>query len=85
METGLRVCKKCLMRETAGQEELFVTLQRYIEDIDPGLRTPQGEYERRLQVCKECERLISGMCQACGCYVELRAATAAQICPYEHW
>ena len=29
--------------------------------------------------------LLSGMCRACGCFVELRAAIAANRCPYEKW
>ncbi len=85
METGLRVCKKCLIREVAGQEKVYETLQRYIADLEPDSRAPWEEYERRLALCKECERLTNGMCKACGCYVELRAATANQSCPYDQW
>lgn len=85
METGLRVCKRCLIREMAGQEKVYETVQRYIEDLEPESRTDRAEYERRLKICKECERLLSGMCKACGCYVELRAATVSQECPYACW
>lgn len=80
-----RVCKRCLTRELAGQEKVYETLQRYIEDMDPEKRTGTAEYERRLSLCKSCEKLSEGMCLACGCYVELRAAGAGQVCPYEHW
>ena len=85
MHETLRFCKRCLTRELAGQEKVYETIKRYIEDISPEERTEGREYERRLAVCKDCERLMEGMCTACGCYVELRAATAQQECPYERW
>ena len=85
MAENLRFCKKCLTRDMMGQEKVYETLKRYIEDIEESDRTPKEKYEERLGICKECERLISGMCQACGCYVELRAATVQQECPYEKW
>ena len=28
---------------------------------------------------------MDGMCRACGCYVELRAAMRKNACPYEKW
>ena len=42
-------------------------------------------YEERLSVCKQCDYLNAGMCKACGCYVEMRAAMKARICPYGKW
>ena len=85
VEKGLRVCKKCLIREVAGQEQLYETLQRYLDDLEPEKRTTQGEHDRRLSVCGKCENLINAMCKACGCYVELRAARMDGECPYEKW
>lgn len=78
-----RICKKCLLRELQGQD--FQNVYDYIESLDEDIKTPKEEYERRLSVCKECERLISGMCNACGCFVEMRAAVNAKACPYHHW
>ena len=34
---------------------------------------------------KECEKLLSGMCRMCGCYVEMRAAIALRDCPGKKW
>lgn len=85
METGRRFCKRCLTRELMGQEKTYETIQRYIEELEPERRAETVEYERRLGLCKECERLTEGMCMACGCYVELRAAKKEQNCPYENW
>ena len=80
-----RICKKCLIREMAGQQNVYETIRRMIEDIPQGDRAVETERERRLNVCKQCERLLEGMCAACGCYVELRASLTAQSCPYDLW
>ncbi len=83
--TGKRICKRCLTREMAGEKAVYETVKRYIEDMDPQERTGEEEYERRLGICKNCDLLLDGMCRACGCYVELRAVSKEQECPYEHW
>lgn len=75
-----RFCKKCLIRDF-DEGELFQTMQDYIARIDTEIKTPQEEYERRLAICTECEKLIGGMCGACGCYVEMRAAVKTHYCP----
>lgn len=80
-----RVCKRCLLREMADQTKVYETVKQYIEDIEPGDRAPEGIYNLRLTHCKACERLLDGMCRACGCYVELRAARANNGCPYGNW
>lgn len=68
-----------------GKDEYFKTLQELIANIPAEIKTPYEEYERRLKACTECERLADGMCAACGCYVELRAAKATGTCPYDLW
>lgn len=75
-----RYCRKCLLRDM-DKDEYFQSLQEYIDNIEDEIKTPADEYERRLSVCKECERLLDGMCAVCGCYVELRAAVAKHQCP----
>lgn len=81
----LRLCKRCLTREMAGQEETFRNLREYIENLDSNIRTKASVYEERLNICKECELLFQGMCRTCGCYVELRAAVAGNSCPNKKW
>ena len=85
VEAETRICKKCLIREMAGQQKVYETIQRMMEDIPEDERVEETERERRLILCKQCERLLEGMCTACGCYVELRASLATQSCPYERW
>lgn len=63
------------------QDEYFIDLRTYIDNIDGDLKADTEEYERRLDICKECESLLSGMCQKCGCYVELRAVMKENYCP----
>ncbi len=53
--------------------------------MDEELRAPEEEYERRLTLCKDCEKLLQGTCLACGCYVELRAAARGGHCPKKKW
>ena len=77
-------CRKCLLREM--DEELYMRqLYRCIEMLDAEVKTEQTIYEKRLSLCRQCEYLESGTCQACGCYVELRAATKKGRCPYKKW
>lgn len=80
-----RQCKRCLTREMADSEEVFLNLMEYIDNLDTDIRTEESQYEARLGVCKSCDLLLSGMCRACGCYVELRAAMKKNSCPYKKW
>lgn len=80
-----RICKRCLIRELAGQEEYFQNLRDYIANLDIDVKAPGLLYEERLAVCKECDYLFQGMCRGCGCYVELRAAVTKNTCPYKKW
>jgi hypothetical protein len=85
MTEKYRYCKKCLMREMYDQDEFFATLKSHIENIPPERKSSDELYEYRLQVCKECELLVEGMCRRCGCYVELRAASEKNYCPDKKW
>lgn len=60
-------------------------IEKYKAAIKNEDRVSEEVYERRLAVCKECDRLNSGTCAACGCYVELRALSPMSRCPYKNW
>ena len=79
-----RTCRRCLLYEMAESAE-YRNLYACIEGLEEGIRAPGDLYEKRLAHCKNCDLLLSGMCRACGCFVELRAAIAANRCPYEKW
>ncbi len=79
-----RHCLQCLLREmdkNAYMENLYDYINRLEEDI----KTDKALYEERLTVCKSCNYLSDGMCKACGCYVELRAAIKSNACSYGKW
>lgn len=80
MSGKLRVCRKCLLRET-DETEFFLNLEKYIAGLDASVRVGQKKYEERLSICSECEQLMHGMCRLCGCFVELRAALKVRKCP----
>ncbi len=75
------ICPRCLLEKASAGFDLA----EYKERIDEDARTADDEYARRLTICGDCDRLNAGLCSACGCYVELRALTAARHCPYEKW
>ena len=73
-------CKKCLLREMA-EEDVLESITTRIEKLSEKEKADDELYTRRLQKCKNCEHLISGVCMKCGCYVEFRAAFKKQNCP----
>lgn len=75
-----RICKKCLLFE-AGEVNSYETVKDYLANLSQDLKVSDDVYEKRLEICKSCENLISGMCLKCGCYVELRAALRDKKCP----
>ncbi|MGN0522105.1 MAG: DUF6171 family protein [Eubacterium sp.] len=73
-------CKKCLLLE-AGENAAFKTVSDYISNLDNSLKADENTYKSRLELCKKCDNLISGMCLKCGCYVEIRAILKNKACP----
>lgn len=78
-----RRCRRCLLEEY-DQEAYLRTLKEHIERTPEQERTPEADY-RRLEACRACDYLEAGTCTACGCYVELRAASRRGRCPYKKW
>lgn len=67
------------------QAEYFANLHTYIENLDADIKVDSQIYNERLEICKDCDLLADGMCRACGCFVELRAAIGKNSCPYDKW
>ncbi len=78
-----RYCRKCLLSEI-DEGSYFEKLGRYIRNLNPELKVPEETYRKRLDLCRDCDELISGMCRICGCYVELRAVMRKNSCPAVH-
>ena len=83
MNENNRPCR-CLLMQT-GKEEIALDIKKRIEKLSEKERTPSGEYERRLSVCKACDDLADGTCLKCGCYPEFRAAFIKNACPCRKW
>ena len=73
-------CKRCLLLESAGANTLDDIRQR-ISKLSEKEKAQEDLYAKRLEMCKQCDELISGVCMKCGCYVEFRAAFKRQRCP----
>ena len=78
-----RICKKCLLRDMELEDKAMIS--NYVDKIKPQDRVSSNEYEARLEVCKGCDYLSEGTCEACGCYVEFRAISIRGKCPYSKW
>lgn len=72
-------CKRCLLLE-AGEKSSYKTVSDYIDNLDNSLKVDEKQYKLRLEKCKNCDYLISGMCLKCGCYVEIRALLKDKHC-----
>ena len=83
-ENRYRYCKKCLLEEMTDMGKVFEDLRKYIDRIDQDLKVEEPVYRERLEKCRNCDQLISGMCRICGCYVELRAVMRKNACPKVH-
>lgn len=79
-----RPCRRCLTADM-DQEEYFRNLHTYVANLDSDIKVGRSIYEERLRCCKDCDLLLDGMCRACGCFVELRAALRKNACPYDKW
>ena len=84
-----RICTRCLIRDMIGTDDFneseMKMIEKYRDAIKQADRVTGEEYEQRLAVCKDCEKLVSGTCGACGCYVELRATAKVSHCPHKKW
>ena len=78
-----RICRKCLLQDLAEEEQK--DLKKYLGVIKKQDRVPDAEYERRLNICRSCEKLTEATCQSCGCYVEYRAVVKHSHCPNKKW
>ena len=82
MAQGKKPCPRCLL-ENISDEDISRAITARIASIPEEQRVSAEEYGRRLQICRGCDMLVNGTCGKCGCYVELRAARAANGCPHE--
>ena len=66
MKTDERIrCRKCLLEDT-DDKSLYEKIKRTVEEMDPDVRTDDKEYRRRLELCRQCDKLLAGMWLFCG-------------------
>lgn len=78
-----RVCTRCLIRDMVDAD--MAMIEKYKSALKNKDMVSDDEYERRLKICTDCDKLNAGTCMLCGCYVELRAAAKVSHCPGKHW
>lgn len=76
----MKECKRCLLRE-AAEADTFEAIRGKLDQLKPEEKADDDLYHSRLEACKTCDHLISGICMKCGCYVEFRAAYRRMKCP----
>lgn len=83
MEENKRICKKCLLRDFV-KEDYKEHIQIYLKGLSAESKLDDVSYQERLVKCSECDSLNAGICIACGCFVEFRAAINRNHCPHLH-
>ncbi len=78
-----RLCKKCLLLEAAENDG--ENIKKYIDIISPSECADDALYEKRLDICGDCDKLLGSTCNSCGCYVQIRAASLNSSCPKKKW
>ena len=79
---GKKPCRKCLLSQMPEEGELQKLIAERIALLPEDERAEEAVEKERLSVCQGCDKLVSGTCGLCGCYVELRAAKKRMACPH---
>lgn len=43
------------------------------------------EFDERLAICKQCDRMSFGVCKECGCIVAAKTKSEDSACPLKKW
>ena len=81
MSESTRVCRRCLLEDMEDRRPLYELIRDYVSSLPENVRAEETEYRRRLSLCRQCDFLMGGTCQKCGCYAETRAAKRTARCP----
>ena len=76
----MKECKRCLLRE-AAEEDTLAAIREKLDALPPADRADERLSNARLEACRTCDHLLSGVCMKCGCYVEFRAGHRRMRCP----
>lgn len=82
MAGSMTGCKRCGLKTVLSEEDI----RKMVDDVRKmrGIQlTDDDEYNRRLEICRNCEKLeYSSTCALCGCVVHVRAMLRDGRCPY---
>ena len=78
-------CKRCLLRDLADSADILSQVEKTRKLMSDSEKAGDALYEKRLSICKECDKLIDATCLRCGCYVEIRALAKGASCPGKKW
>lgn len=76
-----KICRRCLLEDMPDQAALAKNVRELVALLPEPLRASADVTGARLEICKSCDHLYGGMCELCGCYVQLRAAKTKLSCP----
>jgi len=80
--TESRLCPHCDKGTNFFTPQLIADKLKEIP-IDPSLAAGTGLYQKRIDVCAECEALREQvLCAHCGCFILFRARPAKSYCPH---
>ena len=61
---------------------LFDSAARFLQDPTPA---PTEVKSERLAICNDCEHQENGMCNLCGCILQLKTGFSNMRCPVDKW
>lgn len=76
-------CKRCMLKDLTDDDH-FKNIYDYIAALSEDVKVSGEEYRRRLDICMTCGHLVNGMCNLCGCFVEVRASKTVNHCAKSH-
>ncbi|MBO7426176.1 MAG: DUF6171 family protein [Clostridia bacterium] len=79
-----KICRRCLLSDIS-KEQYEALIVEGLKALPKEDLVDDPSCSKRLEICRECEKLNEGTCLACGCFVEIRAALKKGRCPYNKW
>ncbi|SDX90337.1 hypothetical protein SAMN02910264_00996 [Ruminococcaceae bacterium YAD3003] len=79
-----KICTRCLLKDF-NKEQYEAIVTNGLSSLPKEDLTGSDITEKRLAVCRDCDKLNQGTCLACGCFVEIRASLKKGKCPYDLW
>ncbi|MBR6986678.1 MAG: hypothetical protein IKH82_01250 [Clostridiales bacterium] len=79
-----KICTRCLLKDFSKEKYEAIVING-LSSLPKEDLVDKAETDRRLSLCRSCDKLNQGTCLSCGCFVEIRAALVKGNCPYSKW